>query len=57
MENSNSKSQYVLSSKQFIDKLIVDCEYKKAFNMLITVLGKLDEINKQEFIHHYDKLI
>ncbi len=25
--------------------------------MLITVLGKLDEINKQEVIRYYDKLI
>jgi hypothetical protein len=55
MENSEECiKKYILSSKQFINKLIYDNEHRKAFNMLITVLGHLDETGIQELIKYYN---
>ena len=46
---------YILGSKKNIDSFINKNEYKKAFGLLILVLERLDDNQKNEFIDYYSK--
>jgi len=46
---------YILKSKQSIDTYINRNEFRKAFGLLILVLERLDENEKNEFIDYYSK--
>ena len=46
---------YILGSKKNIDSFIQNCEYRKAFGLLIMVLERLDDNQKNEFIDYYSK--
>ena len=46
---------YILKSKQDIDTYINRNEFRKAFGLLILVLERLDENEKNEFIDYYSK--
>jgi hypothetical protein len=53
-KDDNSKI-YILDSKKNIDTYINKNEYRKAFGLLILVLERLDEGEKNEFIDYYSK--
>ena len=44
---------YILDSIQNIDSFINKNEYRKAFGLLIEVLKRLDDDQKNEFIDYY----
>ena len=46
---------YISGSKQNIDNYIRKNEYRKAFGLLILVLERLDDNQKNEFIDYYSK--
>ena len=46
---------YILKSKPSIDTYINRNEFRKAFGLLILVLERLDENEKNEFIDYYSK--
>ena len=46
---------YMLNSKTNIDNFIHNNEYKKAFELLISVLERLDNNQKVEFINYYSE--
>jgi len=46
---------YISGSKQDIDSYINKNEYRKAFGLLILVLERLDDNQKNEFIDYYSK--
>ena len=46
---------YIQMSKTNIDNYISKNEYRKAFLLLITVLERLDNDDKVEFIDYYSK--
>jgi hypothetical protein len=48
---------YLLASTKNIDSLIRKNDFKKAFKVLILVLEKLDDNQKNEFIDYYSKNI
>ena len=56
MENKEENAKiYILKSKQNIDTYINRNEFRKAFGLLILVLVRLDENEKNEFIDYYSK--
>jgi len=57
MENTKEENEkiYILGSKKNIDSFIIKKEYKKAFGLLILVLERLDNNQKNEFIDYYSK--
>ena len=58
MEKNREDDQteiYISLSKQNIDKSLYNCEYRKAFGLLILVLERLDENQKKEFIQYYSE--
>lgn len=54
MELTNSNI-YISNSRKNINSYITKNEYKKAFGLLILVLERLDEGEKNEFIDYYSK--
>jgi len=48
---------YIQMSKKSIDNFIRNNDYKKAFNLLIIVLERLDNDEKIECIDYYSKQI
>ena len=46
---------YISLSRQNIDKCLYNYEYRKAFGLLILVLERLDENQKNEFIQYYSE--
>jgi hypothetical protein len=46
---------YILASRKNIDSFINKNEYKKAFGLLILVLERLEDNQKNEFIDYYSK--
>jgi hypothetical protein len=57
MENTKEENDniYILASKKNIDSFIKNYEYRKAFGLLILVLERLDNKQKNEFIDYYSK--
>jgi hypothetical protein len=57
MENTKEENDkiYILDSKKNIDSYIHKNEYRKAFGLLILVLERLDDNQKNEFIDYYSK--
>lgn len=56
MENKEENAKiYILKSKQSIDTYINRNEFRNAFGLLILVLERLDENEKNEFIDYYSK--
>ena len=53
-EEENEKD-FILGSKQNIDRFMYNFEYKNAFWLLILVLETLDNNQKIEFIDYYSK--
>lgn len=47
--------RYISNSKKNIDKYIRKNNYKGAFRLLILVLERLDNKEKEEFIDYYSK--
>lgn len=47
--------KYILGSRQNIDSFINKNEYRKAFGLLILVLERLEDNQKNEFIDYYSK--
>ena len=54
LEEDNDKL-YILGSKTNIDNYIHKNEYRKAFGLLILVLERLDDKQKNEFINYYNE--
>ena len=50
-------SGYILRSKRQINIMLRQHNYSAAFNILVIVLTKLDEVNRSEFINYYDDYI
>jgi hypothetical protein len=46
---------YILESRKNIDNFINKHEFRRAFGMLILVLERLDDNQKNEFIDYYSK--
>jgi hypothetical protein len=46
--------QFIISSKDLIDDLLFNRDYKGAFNMLVKIMGTLDEKDHNTFIGYYD---
>lgn len=57
MENTKEENDkiYILDSKKNIDSYIHKNEYRKAFGLLILVLERLEDKQKNEFIDYYSK--
>jgi hypothetical protein len=55
MENTKDDEEYILGSKQNINSFINKNEYRKAFGLLILVLERLTNNQKEEFIDYYSK--
>jgi hypothetical protein len=57
MESTKEENDkiYILASKKNIDGYIHKNEYRKAFGLLILVLERLDDNQKNEFIDYYSK--
>jgi len=55
MENTKDDEAYILGSKQNINSFINKNEYRKAFGLLILVLERLTNNQKEEFIDYYSK--
>ena len=55
MSKEDNAKIYILKSKQSIDTYINRNEFRKAFGLLILVLERLDENEKNEFIDYYSK--
>ena len=55
MKKSEDDDKYISGSKQNIDNYILKNEYRKAFGLLILVLERLDDNQKNEFIDYYSK--
>jgi hypothetical protein len=55
MENTKEEKDYIKLSKQNINSFIIRKEYKKAFGLLIIVLERLNDVDKNEFIDYYSK--
>ena len=55
MSKEENAKIYILKSKQSIDTYINRNEFRKAFGLLILVLERLDENEKNEFIDYYSK--
>ncbi len=47
--------KYILGSKQNIDSFMMKNEYRKAFGLLIMVLERLDDKQKNELVDYYSK--
>jgi hypothetical protein len=52
-ENISTSQVYISMSKKNIDSFMRNNEYRKAFGLLIAVLKRLDENEKNEFINYY----
>lgn len=48
---------YILRSKRQINIMLREHNYSAAFNILVIVLSKLDEVNRSNFINYYDDYI
>jgi hypothetical protein len=48
---------YILRSKRQINILLDQHNYLSAFNILVIVLSKLDEVNRRKFINYYNNYI
>jgi hypothetical protein len=48
---------YVLRSKRQINIMLREHNYSTAFNILVMVLSKLDDVNRSKFISYYDDYI
>ena len=48
---------YIIGSRKNIDSFINKNEYRKAFGLLILVLERLEDNQKNEFIDYYSKNI
>jgi len=55
--NEDNVKIYISMSKQNINNYIINNDYKKAFGLLILVIERLDENEKNEFINYYSKKI
>jgi hypothetical protein len=55
MENTKDDEAYILGSKQNINFFINKNEYQSAFGLLILVLERLTNNQKEEFIDYYSK--
>ena len=51
------KEGYILRSKRQINIMLREHNYSAAFNILVIVLSKLDEVNRSKFIDYYDDYI
>lgn len=56
MENNQSE-QYIIESKKNINSFMHKNEFRRAFGLLISVLERLDNDEKIEFIDYYSKKI
>jgi len=54
-KNIENDNIYILSSKKNIDNFIHKQEYRKAFGLIILVLERLNNNEKEEFINYYSK--
>uniref|UniRef100_A0A6C0HBM4 Uncharacterized protein n=1 Tax=viral metagenome TaxID=1070528 RepID=A0A6C0HBM4_9ZZZZ len=54
MEYDTEPHKFILSSKDLIDKMLFNRDYKGAFNMLVKIMGTLDENDRNTFIGYYD---
>jgi len=55
MENTKDDEAYILGSKRNINSYINKNEYQSAFGLLISVLERLTNNQKEEFIDYYSK--
>jgi hypothetical protein len=57
MENTKEENNkiYISGSMKNIDNFIQNRDYRKAFSLLILVLERLDNSQKNEFIDYYSK--
>lgn len=47
--------KYIFQNQKNIDNFLIKQEYKKAFGLLILVLERLNENEKNDFIDYYSK--
>jgi hypothetical protein len=55
MEQNKNYEKYISDVKSNINKFIDNCDYKKAFWLLILFLERLDNKEKAEVIDYYSK--
>lgn len=53
----NQGDLYIIDSKKNIDNFMRKNEFRRAFGLLIAVLERLDNNEKNEFIDYYSKKI
>lgn len=54
MQSDIQSPNFIILSKDLIDKMIFNRDYKGAFNMLVKIMGMLDEKDRNTFIAYYD---
>jgi hypothetical protein len=54
MRTEAETHQFIISSKDLIDDLLFNRDYKGAFNILVKIMGTLDEKDRNTFIGYYD---
>jgi hypothetical protein len=54
MQSEAETHHFLISSKDLIDDLLFNRDYKGAFNMLVKIMGTLDEKDRNVFIGYYD---
>jgi hypothetical protein len=54
MQSEAETHQFIISSKDLIDDLLFNRDYKGAFNILVKIMGTLDEKHRDIFIGYYD---
>jgi len=53
----NVEAEYIRSSKMKIDRLLNNYNHHGAFNMLVVLLNKLDDSNKNEVLLYYQNYL
>jgi len=54
MRTEAETHQFIISSKDLIDDLLFNRDYKGAFNILVKIMGTLVEKDRNTFIGYYD---
>jgi hypothetical protein len=54
MQSDIQSPNFIILSKDLIDKMLFNRDYKGAFNMLVKIMVTLDEKDRNTFIRYYD---
>jgi hypothetical protein len=54
MHSEEETCYFIIETKDLIDNLLFNRDYKGAFNMMVKIIGTLDEKDRNTFIGYYD---